>query len=302
MTTTRSATLSREKPQASKLGRRAERILEREISFIHHVGFARLKPESVELPSPPPADREPQERAPRQTALSPLFRAALLTPEVERALFRRMNFLKYRATRLRSQLEAARPQRSLIDEIEGLLRSADECRTRLVESNLRLVAATARRFKGAIVDFEELLCEGNVVLLHCVDLFDFSRGFRFSTYATNAIQRHLYRLITRRQRQKRRETVDNELLHEVAAAPEADSSLPPVVSMKEIERWLTRLDQRSRSIIVARFDLARTGHPGTLKAVSAEIGLSKERVRQLQFQALNQLRDGVPESIAAEWE
>ncbi len=53
-----------------------------------------------------------------------------------------------------------------------------------MESNLRLVASIARKFSKSRNDFEELLSEGNAILLYAVDKFDFSRGFRFSTYAT----------------------------------------------------------------------------------------------------------------------
>jgi RNA polymerase primary sigma factor len=289
-------------PQQAELRHRADRLLRQSIAYIANPGFARLSLSAVELPSGPILREEPAEKSPRRTRLSALFRAPLLRPEMEQALFRRMNFLKYRATRRRSLLNPARPQKSLIAEVEWLLAQAESCRTTLVQSNLRLVAAIAGRLAGALVDFEELVSEGNVILLHAVDKFDFSRGFRFSTYATNAIQRHFYRLLLRRQRSLRRERLaETELLSQtVAAKPEPEASDVPLVSRETLEDWMSGLESRDRSILVARFGLDASGEARTLRSLSSEVGLSKERIRQLQFRALDKLRACIPASLLSQ--
>lgn len=69
----------------------------------------------------------------------------------------------------------------------GEVRDGEAARTTMISANLRLVVAQARRFSHASVPFLDLIQEGNVGLVHAVDRFDASLGFRFSTYATDWI-------------------------------------------------------------------------------------------------------------------
>lgn len=279
------------------LQRRALRIVELDISFVRNRAFARMKPEAATFPKEPLLVDE--EGAPfRRTRLSPLFRTPLLRPEGERTLFRRMNFCRYRALRLRSQLNPHRPAKRLVEEIETLLRNAELCRSQLVESNLRLVAAIARGFRTSVLDVEELVSEGNVVLLNAVDKFDFSRGFRFSTYATHAVRRHLYRRILRDQKRTRREQgVDSDLLNETAAARAGVDDRPGVqIPFEDLRDWIGQLDPRHRAIVMARYGLDGE-RPQTLKELTGSIGLSKERIRQLQLHALDELHRSMPASV-----
>lgn len=223
-----------------ELQRRALRILELGISFVRNRAFAKMKPEAAAFPKESLLVEEDEDPF-RRTPLSPLFRSPLLRPEGERTLFRKMNFCKYRALRLRSQLNPRRPAKRLVDQIETLLRTAERCRSQLVESNLRLVGAIARGFRNSNLDVEELVSEGNVVLLNAVEKFDFSRGFRFSTYATHAIRRHLYRRILRDQRRIQQE-------HGVEPRP---LQLRPVV----VIRWEHRFRSKTFEIGLANCPL-----------------------------------------------
>ena len=60
--------------------------------------------------------------------------------------------------------------------------------------------------------------------------------------------------------------------------------------VSKIERVLNRLDERERQIIVGRFGLDHSREPRTLKEVGAELGVTKERIRQIEARALNKLR------------
>lgn len=287
----------------SKLADRSTALLHREISFIHCAKFSRMKLADVEWKSgeiyvDEKADLRSDIDRVVPTYLSHLFRKPLLTPEGEQHLFRRMNYLRYLANRRRTQLNPDHPDAKLIHEIEKLVRDSEAARTQLVESNLRLVASIARKFSKSRNDFEELLSEGNAILLYAVDKFDFSRGFRFSTYATHAIQRHFFRVLQRMHRKRSRE-VDSpsELLLETVASPasEPESDLPKLNRVL-LQQMAGLLDERELFIIEERFGLrTQVDTDKTLKSLSDEMGLSKERVRQLQHRALDKLRNFLTE-------
>ena len=64
---------------------------------------------------------------------------------------------------------------------------------------------------------------------------------------------------------------------------------------QQIDRMLSRLDEREQKIIISRFGLDYTQEPQTLKEVGANLGVTKERVRQLEARALTKLRMAVKE-------
>ena len=74
---------------------------------------------------------------------------------------------------------------------------AAEARNKLIESNLRLVAHFANKYIGLGVDFEDLQSAGEIGLIQAVDRFDYTRGTRFSTYATDWIRQAIRREITK---------------------------------------------------------------------------------------------------------
>ena len=217
----------------------------------------------------------------------------LLTADEERALFRDMNFLKYRANVLRSRLDPQQPLQTAIDEFSRLLAIAGRIRDLLAECNSRLVIANARDVSNSQEQFEELVSEGFTVLLRTVDLFDYSRGFRFSTYLTHSVRRHFYRLVQRHARRRQQQpTTGNELLNGVSdreVTPESEMDFARVVS-RIMRKGKRHLDDREQVILSSRFGL--TGEaPQTLRQIAQGLGISKERVRQLQLRALDKLRD-----------
>lgn len=219
----------------------------------------------------------------------------LLSPPGETFLFRKMNFLKFQAEQTRQKLQTRKSKRNQ-QRLDNLIADADGVRNHIAECNLRLVISIARKFSTSSCDFDELMSEGNEILLKAINKFDFSRGFRFSTYATHSVQRHFYRYT---QRQQRRNTLEvrttAELLNEAAAA-EADTVIAEWVREEQrmttlIARMAERLDERERMVISGRYGLDDEGGGKTLRELAADLGLSKERVRQLQLAAVGKLRD-----------
>ena len=127
--------------------------------------------------------------------LASLYEVPLLTREQEVHLFRKMNYLKYKASKLREQLDLNQPKSSLMDRIEKLYDESVATKNQIIRANLRLVVSIAKRYVGPAGDFFELVSDGNMSLIRAVEKFDVSRGNKFSTYASWAIMKNFARTI-----------------------------------------------------------------------------------------------------------
>jgi RNA polymerase primary sigma factor len=227
--------------------------------------------------------------------------ASLLSFEQEQLLFRAMNLLKFRAGRVRSRLSPSAPSKKAMDQIDEMLMIVEKIRCQLVNSNLRLVHSIARKFSSQHSVFDDLTSDGCMILLGAIDRFDYSRGFRFSTYATHSIKRHFYRVWKMRQQQKDRfPNTASEILSEIpnATADEHVWDNPELVVSTLLASAESILDAREQQIILSRYGLKSSTSVGhTLREIAAEMGLSKEGVRQLQLKALEKLRDLVPPEL-----
>ena len=243
-------------------------------------------------------------------------------------------------------------------EERELARRKDEgdelARRRLVESNLRLVMSITRNYTRADVPLLDLIQEGNLGLMRAVDKFDWTMGFKLSTYATwwirQAVQRalaeqsrtirlpvHIADQVRRVQRARRAlgqqlsrdptfdeiaaevdltpirvselldlvqdhvsletpvgdgESVMSDLIEDTnAAGPEAETALR--LRSTELARALSQLKPRLQRVLVLRYGLDGSGGR-TLEQVGAELGITRERVRQLETRALRELRHAAP--------
>ena len=168
-----------------------------------------------------------------------------------------------------------------------------DVRRRIAESNIRLVVSIAK-FTRDGDPFEELVSEGLVILLGAIDKFDVHRGFRFSTYATHSLQRHFVRATQRMQRYGERFVLTSgDVLAAAAEAPEpvAEPAVDPAAAYRQLmEHARGQLSDREEFVLQRRFGTGGSDAALTLRETAAEMGISKERVRQIQTAALEKLK------------
>ena len=227
--------------------------------------------------------------------LKSLYRTPLLSRDEERTLFRRYNYLKYKAAGRRERLHKSRsPKASEIEEIERLLDEANRAKNRIVRANLRLVVNIAKRHVGPQSNLFELISDGNVSLIRAAEKFDYMRGFKFSTYASWAIMKNFARSVPQAGRRRERFQTGREELLEVSEDLRFEGEEPyresDVTVRQSIEHVLDRLGPREREIVMRRFGLGDMPGPQTLAEVGRHFGVTKERIRQIEIRALNKLR------------
>ena len=277
---------------------RAERILQTEIDFIASNEFermyaAKLYPKCLEVA---PSNRSRKSRvsdgSENLTCLAPALNEPLLSFAEEQHEFRRMNFLKFAAVTLRERLNAKRPSIEKMDQIEKFLAESKEARDHIIRANLRLVLSNAGKYCTTQYSFEDLVSDGTLALMEAADKFDYQRGFRFSTYATHAIRRSFFRKIEKKQKDRQRFALtDPEVMASTPDQSEIDFDAPAEVQLIEhiISSLGEHLSERELHIIEGRFGLNGRTEPQTLVELSGELGICKERVRQVEGHALRKL-------------
>ncbi|MDX3236369.1 sigma-70 family RNA polymerase sigma factor [Streptomyces sp. ME03-5709C] len=237
------------------------------------------------------------------------------------------------------------------EELEAIAAAGARAKDVFIRSNLRLVVAVARRYPRSGLPLLDLIQEGNAGLVRAVEKFDYTKGFKFSTYATWWIRQAITRSIAdqsrtirlpvhlveelgrvrRVQREFNREhgrdpepaeiaaelgstperiadvldwardpvslnmSVDDEgetqfgdLVEDTSAASPEDSVLV-MLRREELEDLIDRLDDRTASIIRARYGIV-DGRERTLTEVGKQHGLTRERIRQIEKHALADLK------------
>jgi len=282
--------------------RRAAALLARKIRFVPSDEFlddkarVAILQESIELPEVAAAQgiESPQVLGEQLMPeyLKVLKDAPTLNSQMELKLFRKYNCLKFLAHQLRSQINLSSPSSATLSRIESCLAEAEAIERTIVGANLRLVVSIASRHSTGGPYFAELVSKGNYALIAAVQEFDYAKGLRFGKQAALSIAKEYAKTSGRStelsrekaasiatiQRQ-RRQTAD------IAAIERTRQSLTEVIQQE--------LDQREQYIIVHHFGLIGSGvkrQTKTLQQIGGELGLTKERVRQIELTSLQKLR------------
>jgi RNA polymerase sigma factor (sigma-70 family) len=199
----------------------------------------------------------------------------VLTEEQERHLFRKMNFLKYRANRP--------------DALPEDLEEAKAIREHLVRANLKLLFRVLKPYDSYAQERQDLLSDGELALWRAVEKFDYSYGRRFSTFATKVIQRRLNERVEKVTKRKGVVQFVDDYPEEgdpgrAARKPRQQAEVGP-----DFEPLLDTLPPRERAVVRLRHGFGDT-EAMSLTEVGAALNISKTRVRQLELQAYARLR------------
>jgi RNA polymerase primary sigma factor len=223
----------------------------------------------------------------------------ILTGAQEKVLFHQFNYSRYRVWKLQQEVwnsPSKKPELESAREILRWFRKSDLVREQIANTNLALVLAMAKRTRMSEVDFADLVSEGNMALLRAVDKFDAGRGYKFSTYACRAILKAFSRQGMKLSKYRQRFPTDFDPKLEKSNYLETKRSVFEKDAAEEVKRIVLSnradLTDVERTVIEHRFGLesGELDKPMTLEQVGQIIGVTKERVRQIQNKAMEKIR------------
>ncbi len=210
-----------------------------------------------------------------------------LPDEATRDCSRRMHYAAWRADTARTRREAARWERRYY-----------ACRDRVVLGNRKLIYRAVRKWSPPFQLADDLAGECQVVLIKVVAAYNPWLGIRFSTYAFTCLMRALSRLSQRRAADRLSHWLPLEALPDGEPLFPVGDGEPNGALFATLDEYLradhTLLTPREKLVLIRRYHLHEDGpRTDTLEQVGHDLGLSKERVRQVQMSALGKLREAL---------
>ncbi len=239
------------------------------------------EPTAIELPKPKTAGRMPS-----------------LSTEQEQNYFQRLNYIRMRISKLLSAHTDKPISLKTARVLIAWYHWETTTRAQIVEKNIPLVLAMAKRTRLVGVDFNEMISEGNMALLRSVDKFDCGKGFKFSTYSCRAILKSFSRVALRTSRYRGTFPVEFDPSIEKSDHMERKRENEQADCVSDLKDILTKniadLTAVEETVIRQRFAIEpgvnEAAIPKTLAQVGETIGVTKERVRQIQNKALKKIK------------
>src|SRR5215216_2610217 len=197
------------------------------------------------------------------------------------------------------------PLLTAADEVElskRIERGDMEAKRRMIECNLRLVVSIAKNYRNQGLPFLDLIQEGMFGLIRAVEKFEWQRGLKFSTYATWWIRQAVARAIADKartirvpvhvvERMQKIQRAERHLWTQLAREPTLEeiaheAGLP--LQKEALDRALDSLPERDRRVLELRYGLGGE-EPHTLEHIGRRLGITRERVRQIEIESLSRL-------------
>ena len=229
----------------------------------------------------------------------------LLSAAEEKTLFLQMHYARFRVARLQKKIGGGTPTPLQARQLLRWYRLALQRRDQIAQCNLALVLAMAKRVRAIDMDFADLVSEGNMALLRAIEKFNVARGFKFSTYACRSILKAFGRVGMKQSRYRQLFPTDFDpaLERSDQSSQRSDQHESDCASIVRqiVQTNSAVLTHLERQIISHRFALDRPDdrHAAnlTLEQVGKLVGLTKERVRQIQKIALTKIRRALEEGF-----
>lgn len=201
---------------------------------------------------------------------------------------------------LNQYLDEIGRQQLLTDEQERQLseriRQGDQrAVARLVEANLRYVVKIAALYRGQGLSLDDLVSEGNMGMMAAAAKYDATRGTRFVTYAAPHVRRQIERAIEEQNGLYKVAHDDGRTASQ--DAPQTDSRVYSEAVENAIESALQLLPPREAQVVSRFFGIGRERE--TMAEIAEDMGLKRERVRQIRDRAVRRLRKCCP--LLREW-